>query len=430
MEADSPLFALSDIATRLGSRDAAERRSALWAAADAVANLRGPYGAVVQMTGRCLSDRDPEVRAVAACVVEGWYCAATPIADVLAEHVAAADVDPWNSEDCPGRTERIRMVTALARLGDARAAPSLVAGLKQPRVPIAVPLLVQHLPAHREVFVHLLGERLARCCADPGSDYASALLAIVGLRHAGGTEALPQVRCLLRAAGPAGMLTLVGESLRALACFGAAEPGIVRPYLDSPDTMTAAYAALALSAAQDQAPAVLRTVLRHLDYHHLSPAAAEATYATVTRLGPLGAPAADRLRTLSDCAHRDRLDAATALWHVTGDHQVSLPTLLDAWAQDRFSRRKAATGLLAHGPVIGAPAIPLIKAETTAPHRHNRGASVRTAIWADEELLATCHAFLRHTPPTTTAAQPAANVDPPGDEHDAEVAAEPRPGLE
>ncbi|MGW0705415.1 HEAT repeat domain-containing protein [Streptomyces sp. NPDC002643] len=84
-------------------------------------------------------------------------------------------------------------------------------------------------------------------------------------------------------------------------------------------------------------------------------------------IGSLG-PAATPLAPLLR-ARKESADAATALWRVTGNAEEVLPTLLHEWTARPF-HRPAIAACLAEMGEAAAPALPLIQAELASPRRH------------------------------------------------------------
>ncbi|WP_432189097.1 HEAT repeat domain-containing protein [Streptomyces sp. Tue6028] len=80
--------------------------------------------------------------------------------------------------------------------------------------------------------------------------------------------------------------------------------------------------------------------------------------------------------------------AAVALWKVTGDVEAVLPVLLDEWTATPRSRPAAAACLAGMGRAA-APALPLIRAELASPRRHNNDGTTGNVRYdvAEDEAL-------------------------------------------
>ncbi|NEC24355.1 PBS lyase, partial [Streptomyces parvus] len=108
---------------------------------------------------------------------------------------------------------------------------------------------------------------------------------------------------------------------------------------------------------------------------------------------------APRLRGL--LAHDElwlRVDAAIALWEVSGRTRETVAALLTAWEQNRHVRVRVAECLARMGPVPeGSAAAHVLRSELVSVRRHNAmdGGYGSHDIHEDEKLLALCRQALR-----------------------------------
>jgi HEAT repeat protein len=123
--------------------------------------------------------------------------------------------------------------------------------------------------------------------------------------------------------------------------------------------------------------------------------------AAASALGGLGREAAvvaPRLRAL--LGHDElwlRVDAAIALWEVTGHTADSVPVLLAAWEKNRHVRVTVAQCLARMGVAGAGPdAAQLLRAELLCVRRHNAmdGGYGSYDTYEDEKLLALCRQAL------------------------------------
>lgn len=163
-----------------------------------------------------------------------------------------------------------------------------------------------------------------------------------------------------------------------------------------PGTSAATEAAEALWAVDGDASAVLPVLIEGLqaDHAHERRAAASA----LGRLGPLAEVTAPRLRAL--LGHEElwlRVDAAIALWEVSGRARESVPVLLAAWEQNRHVRVRVAECLARMGAAgAGSDAAHVLRAELASVRRHNAmdGGYGSHDTYEDEKLLALCRRAL------------------------------------
>ncbi|MBW3704675.1 PBS lyase, partial [Streptomyces griseus] len=108
-------------------------------------------------------------------------------------------------------------------------------------------------------------------------------------------------------------------------------------------------------------------------------------------------------------AHEDlwrRVDAAIALWEVSGRTQETVEALLSDWERSRHVRVRVAECVARMGPVPeGSAAAHVLRSELVSVRRHNAmdGGYGSHDIHEDEKLLALCRQALRGTGKGTTA---------------------------
>ncbi|WP_405812498.1 HEAT repeat domain-containing protein [Streptomyces sp. NBC_01520] len=361
---------------------------------------RGSYEGLVRLVGVQLADPEQRLAEAASHVLEELFTLAAPAADALADRVAA-DPGGWVREWASGPPGLGSSVKALARLGDARVLPALAAALERPEVPHDVGFAIGYLGGTAVPLAGALRRRLGEVGLDEGAyDRASPLLAGLTALRAG--EAAPEVLRVLRGAPEYRGEWLRSAALRALGSFGPAARCAVpelRTLIRRPGTATATEAAEALWAIDGDADAVLPVLIEGLrtDQVHDCRAAASA----LGGLGERAAVAAPRLRAL--LGHDElwlRVDAAIALWEVTGRTGGTVPVLLSAWEKNRHVRVRVAECLVRMGTAgAGTEAAQVLRAELLSVRRHNAmdGGYGSHDTYEDEKLLALCRRALPDT---------------------------------
>lgn len=173
-----------------------------------------------------------------------------------------------------------------------------------------------------------------------------------------------------------------------------------------PGTASATEAAEALFAISGDAEAVLPVLIEGLQSDQVHDRRAAAT--ALGALGPRAAVVAPRLRGL--LAHEElwlRVDAAVALWEVTGlaagVHRGAARRLRE---RSRHVRVRVAECVARMGPVPeGSAAAHVLRSELASVRRHNAmdGGYGSHDIHEDEKLLELCRRALRGTGKGTTA---------------------------
>ncbi|MBM7441318.1 HEAT repeat domain-containing protein [Streptomyces sp. HB132] len=381
---------------QLSSPDPWQRLDAVRMSGGLMRAWRGSYDGLVRLVGAQLADPEPRLAEAASHVLEELFGLAVPAADALARRVAA-DPAAWVKEWASGPPGLGSAVKALSRLGDARALPALAAALDRPEVPHDVGFAIRCLGGAAAPLAGALRRRLGEVGLDEGAyDRASPLLAGLTALRAG--EAAPEVLRVLRGAPEYRGEWLRTAALRALGSFGPAAGcavpelrGLIRRHGSA-----ATEAAEALWAVTGDAEAVLPVLAEGLRAQQVHDCRAAAS-----ALGGLGRRAevvAPRLRAL--LSHEElwlRVDAAIALWEVSGRTSEAVPVLLAAWERNRHVRVRVAECLARMGlAAAGSDAAQVLRAELLAVRRHNAmdGGYGSHDTYEDEKLLALCRRTL------------------------------------
>lgn len=382
---------------QLCSPDRWQRIDAVRMSSGLIRAWRGSYGELVRLVGEQLGAAEPKLAEAASHVLEELFGLAAPAADALAARVAA-DPGAWVKEWASGPPGLGSAVKALSRLGDARAVPALAAALERPEVPHDVGFAIGYLGSAARPLAGALRHRLGEVGLDEGAyDRASPLLAGLTALRAG--EAAPEVLRVLRGAPEYRGEWLRTAALRALGSFGPAAHCAVpelRALIRRPGTAAATEAAEALWAVDGDAAAVLPVLIEGLQAEHAHERRSAAS--ALGRLGAQAAVTAPRLRAL--LGHDElwlRVDAAIALWEVSGRAGESVPVLLAAWEQNRHVRVRVAECLARMGAAgAGSDAAHVLRAELASVRRHNAmdGGYGSHDTYEDEKLLALCRRAL------------------------------------
>ncbi|MFE9362605.1 PBS lyase [Streptomyces sp. NPDC006978] len=380
---------------QLCSPDPWQRLDAVRMSGGLIRAWRGSYEGLVRLVGAQLTDPEPRLAEAASHVLEELFGLAAPAADALAARVAS-DPGTWVREWASGPPGLGSAVKALARLGDARVLPALEQALERPEVPHDVGFAIRCLGDAAAPLAGTLRRRLGEVGLDESAyDRASPLLAGLTALRAG--EAAPEVLRVLRGAPEYRGEWLRTAALRALGSFGPAARCAVpelRRLMLRPGAATEA--AQALWAVTGDAAAVLPVLAEELRAEQVHDCRAAAS-----ALGGLGRRAeavAPRLRAL--LAHEElwlRVDAAIALWEVSGRTGESVPVLLAAWEKNRHVRVRVAECLARMGPAgAGSDAAQVLRAELLSVRRHNAmdGGYGSHDTHEDEKLLALCRRAL------------------------------------
>ncbi|MER5768524.1 PBS lyase [Streptomyces sp. NPDC001985] len=402
------------LADQLCSPDWGQRIDAVRMSSGLLRTWRGEYGELIGLIGEQLADKEPRLADAAAVALGELFDLATPAADALAEFVSA-DPGCWVQEWASGPLMLGSPVAALARAGDARVVPVLARMLELPEAPQDLGYVLDHLGQAAAPLAPALRGRLAETELDDRL-YDSAGPLLYGLTALRAVDALPEVLRILRGAPEYRREWVVELVLRTLTAFGPAAREAV-PDLRAllaraarSGVLSGAFAAktaAALWAVEGDAGAVLpmlRTALASADS-----GARRSAAGVLGTMGPAARPAVPGLRLLLRSSDPwTRVDAALALWRVTGDPEPGWPVLRAAWAELPFTRVPTAERLAERAggePVAGRAdgADRLLRAELSRIRRHNAidGGYGSHDIVRDERLLALCRRALTREGPNT-----------------------------
>lgn len=398
---------------QLRSCDWGRRTDAVRMAGVLMRGRRGPYDELVHLIGGQLAYAEPRLTDAAASVLEDLFGLAAPAADALARYLETAprSIDPsadgvlpppWVRLWAHGRPSLGPVPKALARLGDPRVLPALSWALEQPEIPGDIGHAIASLGAPGTVLVPLLRRRLRAAPLDDNLyDRCDPLLtALAALaRHGGAAPAVPEVLRVLRNAPSRHREWTLMAAARTLGRIGSVAWEAVPDLLAllraaSPDTALAAAAALwRIEPHVDTAATVLPLLHRHIAANAVS---SRAAVEVIAAIGPAAAETAPRLRGLLMAPETwTRLDAAVALWRVTGEPEPVLPVLRASWHENPHTRLTVARCAAGMGPAA-APLAPFLRRELAAVRRHNHSDHHYGShdISADERLLRVCREAL------------------------------------
>ncbi|MFF8954208.1 PBS lyase [Streptomyces sp. NPDC014894] len=401
------------LADQLSSPDPGQRIDAVRMSSGLLRTWRGEYGGLVGLIGEQLADKEPRLADAAAVALGELFGLAAPAADALADFVTA-DPGCWVQEWASGPRMLGSAVAALARAGDARAVPVLARMLELPEAPQDLGYVLDHLGPAAAPLAPALRGRLAETELDDRLyDVAGPLL--YGLTALRASEAVPEVLRILRGAPEYRREWVVELVLRALAAFGPAA-GEAIPDLRAllgraarsgrPPGAFGAKAAAALWAVEGEAGAVLPTLRAALA--SADSGARRSAAGVLGTMGLAARPAVPELRLLLRSADPwTRVDAALALWRVTGAAETAWRVLAQSWAAVPFTRVPIAERLAERTGAAGRPtaeraegAERVLRAELSRARRHNAidGGYGSHDIVRDERLLALCRRALTERP--------------------------------
>lgn len=366
---------------QLGSPEPGVRLDAIRMTSDLLGSWRGDHDALIRVVAAQLGASNLEVAAEAATLLERHYVIAEPARESLAALVASHGPDGWTTPRRHLRRLHQKAVMAMARLGDARAVPSLLAAMDSDVDDWRAVQVAGMLPQAADQLVPRLYDRLRADLSEKWRPNASGVLS--ALAKLGDLTPLPVITETLAAAVERKNWDVARSALGALRAFGPmAAPALaqIRSVAAVDDTWTRSAAVAALWAVGGDFDEVMPIALALLDTCALRDAA--------DVLGQIGTPAAaalPRLRELlTDGYEWNRVHAATAIWDIGGESEASvvLGTLLQAWQQNSATGNHVAACLKRMGS-SAVPALPQIRAELARPERGGRYGSVDN----DEKLM-------------------------------------------
>lgn len=370
------------LAEQLSSPEPGVRLDAIRMTSDLVGAWRGDHAALIRLVAAQLGASNLHVAAEAAALLERHYAIAEPARETLAALVTGHGPHGWASPRPHLRRLHQKVAMALARLGDARALPSLLAALDSGVDAWLAVQVAGMLPRAADQLVPRLCDRLRR--ADLSEQWPSNAGGILSaLAKLGDPTALATITFVLTAAAERQNWTVMRAALGALRALGpAAAPALaeIRSVVAVDDTWTRSAAITTLWTVGGHRDEVMPLALALLDTFALRDAAD-----VLGQIGPPAAAALPRLRELlADNYEWNRVHAAAAIWDVGGEPEtpVVLDALLRAWRKNSATGNHVAACLKRMGPAA-APALPQIRAELARPERGGRFANADN----DEELL-------------------------------------------
>ncbi|MFI2437139.1 HEAT repeat domain-containing protein, partial [Streptomyces sp. NPDC018957] len=377
------------LAEQLSSADPGSCLDAVRMSGELMRTWRGDHTRLLLLVADQLTAADQEVAAEAAAVLESCHPIAAPAREALAAHIDAQRVahgpQAWAAPQAMLRRSHQEAVRALARLGDRRALPSLLAALDSDVDAWHAIQVAGHLPQAADQLVPRLCDHLRRFDLSQQWTEMSANAILAALAALGDPAAVPVVVDTLGAAVRHEQHGVTRSALKALGAFGPAATGareMIRSLTTATDAHVRPAAVAALWAAGGDLAEVMPLLLSLLDDRitfRISDAA--------DLLGEIGPPASVALPRLRNLLMHDyewvRVHCAAALWEIGGQAEAPavLNVLLQAMAQNPATANHVVACLDRMGP-LAAPALPLLHEQLALPRRGGRYQSLDH----DEEL--------------------------------------------
>ncbi|AVV46573.1 hypothetical protein C6376_39650 [Streptomyces sp. P3] len=377
------------LAEQLSSPDPGSRLDAVRMSGELMGTWRGDHTRLLLLVAGQLTTADQEVAAEAAAVIEACHPIAAPAREALAAHIdaqrAAHGLDVWAAPQARLRRSHQEAVRALARLGDLRAVPSLLAALDGDADAWRAVQVAGHLPQVADQLVPRLSDHLRRIDLSQQWTEMSANAILAALAALGDPAAVPAVVDALGAAVRHEQQGVTQSALKALGAFGPASAEVldtIRWLTTATDAHVRPAAVAALWAVGEDLTEVMPLLLGLLDdpiTFRISDAA--------ELLGEIGPPASVALPRLRGLLAHDyewvRVPCAAALWEIGGEAEAPavLDTLLQAMAENPATANRVVACLDRMGP-LAAPALPLLREQLALPRRGGRFQSIDH----DEEL--------------------------------------------
>ncbi|MBR7835200.1 hypothetical protein KDL01_18145 [Actinospica durhamensis] len=382
------------IVDQLRQPEPGRRVDALRMGSQLIGRWRGPFEHLVRLIGGQLDAPEHPVRYMAALALQDTYELAAPAADTLAAQVGAAGPEAWVSPDRKVQDPYRMMLLALARLGDPRAVPGIIAALDSGA---ETSMLVQTLGQYRD-YRHKFTPRLLAQLAtvqveiDPARRNSISNM-LTAARQLGATEALSDVMRILDIAMRSGNHAIIQSALHTLKSLGkAAQPSLVhvRRLTGHPNAHVALPAietAWAITHDLEAFLSDLRPLIAGTDQRAAGLAAQCAGAASAG-----AAPMAGFIRVLAGSEDLwTRVRASTALIKISASEAALLPVLAAAWQENANTRTLIAECIGSLG-TQASDFLPLLRTELADPRRH----TFRQGLWSnsnvpsDERLLAAC----------------------------------------
>ncbi|MEQ8144697.1 hypothetical protein [Streptomyces sp. OP7] len=239
---------------------------------------RGDHTRLLVLVADQLTTADEEVAAEAAAVLESCHPVAAPAQEALATHIgahhAAHGPNVWAAPQERLRKSHQAAVRALARLGDQRALPSLLAALDGDVDAWRAIQVAGHLPQAADQLVPRLCEHLHRIDLSQQWTEMSANALLAALAALGDPAAVPALVDTLGAAVRHEQHDVTQSALKALKAFGpaAAEAlDTIRSLTTATDAHLRAAAVAALWTAGEDMGEVMPLLLGRVSKVDLEP---------------------------------------------------------------------------------------------------------------------------------------------------------------
>lgn len=344
---------------QMDSPDPGTRLDAIRMSCDLMEAFRGDYSALISLVAAQLDAPEFQVAAEAAAALETCHVIAESARDALAEHIARQETihGPlvWSAADAHLRRAHQNAVRALARMGDDRAVPDVLAALEQDVDTWRAVEVAGFLPqAAGRLAPHLC--RLldgAEVEAHPFEGGAYDLVTALGRLTKPTT--LPTILEFLTKAIAAEQWSSADDALASVAAFGPTAQSalpIVRTLTSCDNGPVQKAAVKALWAIDGEESEILPLVLEPLQgTTGFGIRGAGEILAQIDR--DAASVAVPRLRELLvDDNELTRVLAASTLWDVAGDPeaQTVLDALEEAWLERGYTRDFIAQVLKRMGP--------------------------------------------------------------------------------
>ncbi|MFJ9539240.1 HEAT repeat domain-containing protein [Streptomyces sp. NPDC101225] len=364
------------LAEQLASPDPGTRLDAVRMSGELMRTWRGDHTRLLMLVAGQLTTPDLEVASEAAAVLEVCHPIADPAREALAAHIdaqrTAHGTNVWATPDARLRKSHQAAARALARLGDIRALPSVLAALDSGVDSWRAIQVARHLPHAADELVPRLRGHLRRLDLSQEWTRMSANAILAALAALRDPAAIDTVVVALGAAVRHEQHGVTASALKALRAFGPAAAG-AREAIQSLTTHTDAHvrpaAVTALWAVGGDLAEVLPLLLDLLD----DPITFRVSEAAdvLGKIGPPASAALPRLRGLLTHGYEwVRVPSAAALWEIGGEDEAPavLDVLLQALAQ-KPATANAVVACLDRMGALAAPALPLLREQLAQPER-------------------------------------------------------------
>ncbi|MEU0309107.1 HEAT repeat domain-containing protein [Streptomyces cyaneofuscatus] len=378
------------LAEQLCSADPGVRYDAIRMARELIGQWRGDHTGLVVLLGGCLLPGDAYTAAAAAEALGSLGPVSEPAREALASYVGESRAEHGPrvraARDRLVRRAHQEAVRALARMGDLRALPCVLAALDEGTDAWRAVQVAGHLAGAAGDLTPRLSRLLAEVDLSDASQSMSAHALVSALRELADPAAAAALTGAVTAAVREEQWHTAAAALNALASFGrgaAFAVEVVHPLADAQDVTLRAAATAALWDLQGEADDVVPRLVELLDTHERDEAAE-----VLGRIGPAAAPALPRLRKMLTAGYEwTRIYAAAALWEIgdAAEAPAVVETLLAAWAENDATSNHVLACLSRMGPAA-RPALPQVRKELTLLRRSGRFRSISN----DEELQAAC----------------------------------------